>query len=104
MKKVAKMLRQHRSLLHNWLKAKKQFSDGIAVGFNNKAKLTTKKTDGFRTFKVAGISLYQAMWAYPVPIYRTRIFLRRQKYKPNIRSGPVEGRGIVAIELGALLE
>ena len=104
MKKIAKMLQRHRSLLFNWFKAKKQFSSGIAVGFNNKSKLTTKKTDGFRTFKAAEIRLYQAMWAYPVPIYRTRIFLRRQKYKPNIRSGPVEGRGIVAIELGALLE
>jgi transposase len=42
MKKIAKMLRQHRSLLLNWFKAKKQFSSGIVAGFNNKAKLTTK--------------------------------------------------------------
>jgi hypothetical protein len=49
MKKVAKMLRQHRPLLLNWFKAKKQFSSGIVAGFNNKAKLTTRKAYGFRT-------------------------------------------------------
>jgi hypothetical protein len=76
------------------------------AGFNNKSKLTTKKAYGFRTVKTTEIALYQAMGALPVPVPVTayEFFLRRQKYKPNIRSGPVEGRGIVAIELGALLE
>jgi transposase len=58
MKKVAKMLRRHRYLLLNWFKANKQFSSGIVAGFNNKSKLTTKKADGFRTFKAAEIALY----------------------------------------------
>jgi transposase len=104
MKKVAKMLRRHCPLLHNWFKTKKQFSSSIVAGFNNKSKLTTKKAYGFRTVKAAEIALYQAMGALPVPVTAYEFFLRRQKYKPNIRSGPVEGRGIVAIELGALLE
>ncbi len=68
MKKIAKMLQRHRSLLFNWFKAKKQFSSGIAVGFNNKSKLTTKKADGFRNFKATEIPLYHAMEALPVPI------------------------------------
>jgi transposase len=55
MKKVAKILRRHRSLLLNWFKAKKQFSSGIVAGFNNKAKLTMRKADGFRVFKAAGV-------------------------------------------------
>ncbi len=50
MKKVAKMLRRHKPLLMNWFKAKGQFSSGIVEGFNNKAKLTTRKAYGFRTF------------------------------------------------------
>ena len=104
MKKIAKMLRRHRPLLLNWFKTKKQFSSGIVASFNNKAKLTKKKADAFRTIKAAEIALYQAMGGLPVPITAYDFFLRRQKYKPNIRSGPVEGRGIVAIELGALLE
>jgi transposase len=71
MKKVAKMLRRHRPLLLNWFKAKKQFSSGIVAGFNNKAKLTTRKAYGFRTFKSAEIALYRTMGALPVPITPT---------------------------------
>jgi transposase len=46
MKKVAKMLRRHRELLMNWFRAKGQFSSGAVEGFNNKAKLTTRKAYG----------------------------------------------------------
>jgi len=53
MKKVAKMLRRHRPLLLNWFRAKKQFSSGIVEGFNTKAKLTTRKAYGFRTYHAA---------------------------------------------------
>ncbi|MFT5225980.1 MAG: transposase [Polaribacter sp.] len=74
MKKVAKMLRRHRSLLLNWFKAKKQFSSGIVAGLNNKAKLTTRKAYGFRTFKAAKIALYRAMGALPVPITAHEFF------------------------------
>jgi transposase len=68
MKKIAKMLQRHRSLLLNWFKAKNQFSSGIVAGFNNKLKLTTKKAYGFRTYKAAEIAPYYAMWALPVSI------------------------------------
>jgi transposase len=37
MKKVARMLRRHRSLLLNWFRAKGQVSAGTVEGFNNKA-------------------------------------------------------------------
>jgi transposase len=74
MKKVAKMLRRHRSLLLNWFKAKKQFSSGIVEGFNNKAKLTMRKAYGFRTFKAAEIDLYYAMGGLPVLINAHEFF------------------------------
>ena len=61
MKKVAKMLRRHRPLLLNWFRGKKQFSSGIVEGFNNKAKLTTRKAYGFRTYHAAAIALYHAL-------------------------------------------
>ncbi|MDZ7752579.1 MAG: ISL3 family transposase [Gammaproteobacteria bacterium] len=67
MKKVARMLRNHRPLLLNWFRAKKQFSSGIVEGFNNKAKLTTRKAYGFRTYHAAEIALYHALGALPVP-------------------------------------
>jgi len=67
MKEVAKMLRRHESLLMNWFKAKGQFSSGIVEGFNNKAKLTTRKAYGFRTFYAAQIALYHTLGALPVP-------------------------------------
>ena len=67
MKKVAKMLRRHRSLLMNWFKANGQFSSGIVEGFNNKAKLTTRKAYGFRTYYAAQIALYHTLGALPVP-------------------------------------
>jgi transposase len=67
MKKVARMLRRHRPLLLNWFRAKKQFSSGIVEGFNTKAKLTTRKAYGFRTYHAAEIALYHALGALPLP-------------------------------------
>lgn len=67
MKKVARMLKRHRPLLLNWFRAKKQFSSGVVEGFNNKAKLTTRKAYGFRTYRAAEIALYHALGALPVP-------------------------------------
>jgi transposase len=67
MKKVARMLRSHRELMLNWFRAKGQISSGIVEGFNNKAKLTTRKAYGFRTFKAAEAALYHTLGALPEP-------------------------------------
>jgi len=67
MKKVARQLRRHRPLLLNWFRAKGQYSSGIVEGFNNKAKLNTRKSYGFRTYHAAEIALYHALGALPVP-------------------------------------
>ena len=67
MKKVARMLRAHRELLLNWFRAKKQISAGVVEGFNNKAKLTTRKAYGFRTFKATEVALYHTLGALPEP-------------------------------------
>lgn len=67
MKKVAKRLRKHRPLLLNWFWARGRYSSGIVEGFNNKAKLTTRKSYGFRTCHGAEIALYHALGALPVP-------------------------------------
>jgi transposase len=67
MKKVAKTLRSHRELILNYFRAKKQFSSGVVEGLNNKAKLTMRKAYGYRTFRVAEISLYHALGQLPEP-------------------------------------
>ena len=74
MKKMAKTLRNHRPLLMHWFKAKGQLSSGAVEGFNNKAKLTMRKSYGFRTFRGLEIALYYAMGDLPVPQTSHRFF------------------------------
>lgn len=72
MKKVAKMLRRHRLLLLNWFRAKGQLSSGVVEGFNGKAKLTSRKAFGFRTYHGNEIALYHALGALPEPKFTHR--------------------------------
>lgn len=67
MKKIARMLRAHRELLLNYFRAKKKFSSGIVEGFNNKAKVTMRKSYGFRTFRITELALYHALGKLPEP-------------------------------------
>jgi transposase len=67
MKKIAKTLRGHRELILNYFRAKKQFSSGVVEGLNNKAKITMRKSYGFRTFHVTEIALYHALGKLPEP-------------------------------------
>ena len=67
MKKVAKTIRDHRALLLNWFHAEGTISAGIVEGFNNKAKLTMRKSYGFRTFNAIEAALYHALGCLPEP-------------------------------------
>ena len=67
MKKVARSLREHRHLILNWFYAKGTVSSGTVEGFNNKAKLTIRKSYGFRTFEAAKTALYHNLGALPEP-------------------------------------
>lgn len=67
MKKVARMLRAHRELLLNWFRAKGTISGGTVEGFNNKARLTTRKAFGFRTFRAIEVALYHTLGSLPEP-------------------------------------
>ena len=67
MKAVARMLRAHRELLLNWFRAKGSISSGPVEGFNNKAKLTTRKAYGFRTFRAVEVALYHSLGGLPEP-------------------------------------
>lgn len=67
MKKVARMLRSHRALLLNWFRAKGQIALGAVEGFNNKAKVTTRKAYGYRSFEIMKIALYHTLGNLPEP-------------------------------------
>jgi len=67
MKKIARMLRAHRPLLLNYFKAKKEFSSGVVEGLNNKAKVTMRKSYGFRTFRILELALYHSLGKLPEP-------------------------------------
>jgi transposase len=67
MKKVALTLRTHRELLLNYFRARKAFSSGVIEGLNNKAKVTMRKSYGFRTFRITELALYHALGKLPEP-------------------------------------
>lgn len=74
MKKVAKTIRKHKPLILNWFKAKKQFSSGVVEGLNNKAKVTMRKSYGFRTYRCAEIALYHSLGHLPTPKLAHRFY------------------------------
>ena len=74
MKKVTKTIRAHKPLILNWFKAKKAFSSGIVEGLNNKAKVTTRNSYGFRTYQGAEIALYHALGKLPTPPMTHRFY------------------------------
>lgn len=67
MKKVARTLRKHRPLILNWFRAKGTISAGTVEGFNNKVKLTTRKSYGFRTYEAIETALYHNLGNLPEP-------------------------------------
>lgn len=73
-KKFARTLRDHQRELLNWFLARGQFAAGATEGFNNKARVTTRKAYGFRTYEHAEIALYHALGDLPEPPWLTHRF------------------------------
>jgi transposase len=67
MKKVARMLRAHDQLLLNWFRAKGEISAGPVEGLNNKIRVVTRRSYGFRTYKAMEIALYHTLGRLPEP-------------------------------------
>ncbi len=74
MKKMAKTLRKKRKLLLNWFRADGALSSGVVEGFNNKLKLITRKSYGFRTQEAYENALYHTLGALPEPDFTHRFF------------------------------
>jgi transposase len=67
MKKVARMLRTHEELLLNWFRAKGEISAGTVEGLNNKVRVVTRRSYGFRTYEAMEIVLYHTLGRLPEP-------------------------------------
>ncbi|MCP4136882.1 MAG: ISL3 family transposase [bacterium] len=74
LKKVARTIREHKPLILNYFKAKKTISQGVVEGFNNKLKLTFKRSYGFRTFEATEIQLYHTLGDLPCPKVTHKFF------------------------------
>jgi transposase len=67
MKKIARTLRRHRELILNYFHAQKLLSSGVVEGLNNKAKVTMRRSYGFRTFRALELALYHTLGKLPAP-------------------------------------
>jgi len=67
MRRVARMLRSHQELLLNWFRAKGEISSGAVEGLNNKIRVVTRRSYGFRTYDAMEIALYHTLGRLPEP-------------------------------------
>jgi transposase len=72
MKKIARTIRTHRPLILNWFRARGEVSAGAVEGLNNKLKLVTRKSYGFRTPDVAKLALLHNLGDLPEPNHTHR--------------------------------
>jgi transposase len=74
MQKVARMLRSHQPLILNWFRAKGEISSGAVEGLNNKIRVVTRRSYGFRTYEAMEIALYHTLGKLPEPEESTHKF------------------------------
>lgn len=65
-------LRNHRELLLNWFRAKKEVSCGCVEGLNTNVKLAIRKARGFKSYAVAETALYHELGRLPEPEFTHR--------------------------------
>jgi transposase len=74
LKKVAKMLRKHKPLIMNWFKVQGKLSSGVVEAMNNNAKVTMRKSYGFRQYETLKYALYHKLGALPLPNITHKFF------------------------------
>jgi transposase len=67
MRRVAHMLRAHQELILNWFRAKGEISSGAVEGLNNKIRVVTRRSYGFRTYDAMETALYHTLGRLPEP-------------------------------------
>jgi transposase len=65
--KVARMLRSHQALILNWFRAKGEISNAATEGLNNKIRVITRRSYGFRTYHAMETALYHNVGRLPEP-------------------------------------
>lgn len=73
-KKVARSLRHHQALILNWFRARGSISAAAVEGLNDKLKVITRSSYGFRTFKATETALYHKLGAVPEPRFTHEFF------------------------------
>jgi hypothetical protein len=58
----------------NWFRARGPFASGASQGFNDKARITTRKAYAFRTYEHAEIALYHGFGKLPEPRWLSHRF------------------------------
>ena len=74
MKDIAKMLLNHRELMLNWFRAKKQYNSGIVEGLNYKVNTLVRKAFGFRSYDIIETALYHQLGNLPEPEMEHRLW------------------------------
>jgi transposase len=72
MQKAARMLRRHEALILNWFRAKGKLSSGAVEGLNNKIRVVTRRSYGFRTYRAMEVALYHNLGHLPEPEFTHR--------------------------------
>jgi transposase len=67
MQKIARTLREYEPFLFNWFKAKGEISNAVVEGLNNKCRVITRRSYGFRSFRVLELALFHTIGALPEP-------------------------------------
>lgn len=67
LKQVAKMLKKHKPLIMNWFVVKGKLSSGAVEALNNNAKVTIRKSYGFRQYETLEYALYHKLGNLPLP-------------------------------------
>jgi transposase len=65
--KVARMLRVREPLILNWFRAKGEVSSAAVEGLNNKIRVVTRRSYGFRTYEALEIAPYHNLGRLPEP-------------------------------------
>jgi len=67
MMQVARTLRAYRELILNWFRAKGEISAGAVEALNNKIRVVTRRSYGFRTYRAMELALYHNLGRLPEP-------------------------------------
>jgi transposase len=67
LKKIANQIRSHKPLILNYFHTHKKLSSGVVEALNNNAKLTMRKSYGFKSFNVLETALYHQLGQLPEP-------------------------------------